>query len=142
MTSSPIKDKTDNYNVELGENKQIFDLNKIFHIDLSYNFDLLKNLLSTLIKNQKLKDEKITELENQILDLRIAFNEESKDKKKVRKSLIPPIQDSENKQEAINTDNLSIKLKPPKSEPVLEISDDNDPTVNKIIVRKNKKYII
>jgi hypothetical protein len=98
--------------------------------------------LSTLIKNQKLKDEKITELENQILDLRIAFNEESKDKKKVRKSLIPPIQDSENKQEAINTDNLSIKLKPPKSEPVLEISDDNDPTVNKIIVSKNKKYII
>ena len=82
MTSSPIKDKSDNFNVELGENKQIFDLNKIFHIDLSYNFDLLKNLLSTLIKNQKLKDEKITELENQILDLRIAFNEESKDKKK------------------------------------------------------------
>ena len=40
------------------EEKKVFslentpiDLNKIFHIDLSYNFDLLKDLLSTIIKH-------------------------------------------------------------------------------------------
>jgi hypothetical protein len=139
-----IKDKNDDFNIEFGENKQVFDLNNIFHIDLSYNFDLLKNLLSTIIKNQKLKDEKITELENQILDLRIAFNEETKkqDKKKSRKSLLPPIQENEKKQEAINADNLSVILKPPKTEPVLEVSDDNDPTVNKIIVSIKKNIYI
>ena len=79
MSTSPSPKKKTSFNVEIGDrgsdNKQIFDLNEIFHIDLSYNFDLLKNLLSTIIKNQKLKDDKITELENQILDLRIAYNE-------------------------------------------------------------------
>ncbi len=137
MSSSPIKDKNDNFNIELGDNNQIFDLNKIFHIDLSYNFDLLKNLLSTIIKNQKLKDQKIIELENQILDLKIAFNEDAnknKEKRKSKKSILLPIQETENKLDLMNTDNLSGQLKPPRKEPVLEISEENDPVVNKIIV--------
>ena len=41
-------------------NKEIptFDLNRIFQINFSYNFDLLKGLLESLIKNQQeaLKD--------------------------------------------------------------------------------------
>ena len=136
MSSSPIKDKNENFNIELGDNKQTFDLNKIFHIDLSYNFDLLKNLLSTIIKNQKIKDQKIAELENQILDLKIAFNEDAnknKEKRKSRKSILLPIQETETKLD-LNTDNLSVQLKPPRNDPVLEISEENDPVVNNIIV--------
>ena len=136
MSSSPIKDKNENFNIELGDNKQIFDLNQIFHIDLSYNFDLLKNLLSTIIKNQKIKDQKIAELENQILDLKIAFNEDAnknKEKRKSRKSILLPIQETETKLD-LNTDNLSVQLKPPRNDPVLEISEENDPVVNNIIV--------
>ena len=136
MSSSPIKDKNENFNIELGDNKQTFDLNQIFHIDLSYNFDLLKNLLSTIIKNQKIKDQKIAELENQILDLKIAFNEDAnknKEKRKSRKSILLPIQETETKLD-FNTDNLSVQLKPPRNDPVLEISEENDPVVNNIIV--------
>ena len=136
MSSSPIKDKNENFNIELGDNKQIFDLNQIFHIDLSYNFDLLKNLLSTIIKNQKIKDQKIAELENQILDLKIAFNEDAnknKEKRKSRKSILLPIQETETKLD-LNTDNWSVQLKPPRNDPVLEISEENDPVVNNIIV--------
>ena len=63
----------------------IFDLNKIFHINLSYNFDTLKSLLETLITNQvesqkellNLKKEneiKINEIERVIVDMKIALS--------------------------------------------------------------------
>ena len=152
MSSSSKKIKTDkkdnesSFNVELidknSDKKQIFDLNEIFHIDLSYNFDLLKNLLSTIIKNQKLKDEKIIELENQLLDLRIAFNEESNKKseptKKVEiKPKLSPLKEKEETNEVVeNTENITYDLKPPKNVPKLEISDKNEPIVNSIIVSK------
>ena len=116
----------------------------------------MKNLLSTIIKNQKLKDDKITELENQILDLRIAYNEgltqksgeifpkkmfEEKDSKS--KSIISSQEKKEEeKDENKEEDNLEYELKPPKKGPELEISEQNPPIVNKIIVsKKNKKYI-
>ena len=38
------------------------DLNKIFHLNLSYNFDLLKNVLEKIMKKQKESDEKIKSL--------------------------------------------------------------------------------
>ena len=163
MSSSLNKTKSNkkkNFNIEIGDktndDKQIFELNEIYHIDLSYNFDLLKNLLSTIIKNQKLKDDKITELENQILDLRIAYNEgltqksgeifpkkmfEEKDSKS--KSIISSQEKKEEeKDENKEEDNLEYELKPPKKGPELEISEQNPPIVNKIIVsKKNKKYI-
>jgi len=130
----------ENFNVEIGDkgtdDKQIFDLNKIFHIDLSYNFDLLKNLLSSIIKNQKLKDEKITELENQILDLRIANNEnvdKKKEEKKTPKSILSPNKSEENGEDKSEKD-LLFELKPPKRDLVLEESEQNQPIVNKIIV--------
>ena len=63
----------------------IFDLNKIFQINLSYNFDILKSLLETLITNQvesqkellNLKKEneiKINEIERIIVDMKIALS--------------------------------------------------------------------
>jgi len=64
----------------------IFDLNKIFQINFSYNFDLLKGLLETLIKNQqetqkdllnskKESEMKINELERKIIDMKILISD-------------------------------------------------------------------
>lgn len=133
MSSSPIKDKNENFNIELGDNKQTFDLNQIFHIDLSYNFDLLKNLLSTIIKNQKLKDDKLTELENQILDLRIALNQDPNKIQSAKKDQTP---DKEKEKGNYDDQSLKFVLKPPKKEPELEESEKYQPIVNKIIVSK------
>ena len=63
----------------------IFDLNKIFQINLIYNFDIMKSLLETLITNQvesqkellNLKKEneiKINEIERMIVDMKIALS--------------------------------------------------------------------
>ena len=142
MSTNPKKiqsGKNDKFNVEIGDkasdDKQIFDLNEIFHIDLSYNFDLLKNLLSTIIKNQKLKDDKLTELENQILDLRIALNQ---DPNKIQSAKKDPKSDQAKDKIEGNYDDQSLKfvLKPPKKEPELEESEKYQPIVNKIIVSK------
>ena len=142
MSTNPktIKsDKNDKFNIEIGDkssnDKQIFDLNEIFHIDLSYNFDLLKNLLSTIIKNQKLKDDKLTELENQILDLRIAFNQDVNKIQSAKKD--QKLDKAKDKVEGNYDDqNLKSVLKPPKKEPELEESEQYQPIVNKIIVSK------
>ena len=142
MSTNPKKiqsNKNDKFNVEIGDktsdDKQIFDLNEIFHIDLSYNFDLLKNLLSTIIKNQRLKDDKLTELENQILDLRIALNQDPNKIQSEKKD-----QNSDQAKDKIegNYDDQSLKfvLKPPKKEPELEESEKYQPIVNNIIVSK------
>ena len=142
MSTNPKKiqsGKNDKFNVEIGDktsdDKQIFDLNEIFHIDLSYNFDLLKNLLSTIIKNQRLKDDKLTELENQILDLRIALNQDPNKIQSMKKD-----QKSDQAKDKIegNYDDQSLKfvLKPPKKEPELEESEKYQPIVNNIIVSK------
>ena len=129
--------KNDKFNVEIGDktsdDKQIFDLNEIFHIDLSYNFDLLKNLLSTIIKNQKLKDDKLTELENQILDLRIALNQDPNKIQSGKKDQTP---DKEKEKGNYDDQSLKFVLKPPKKEPELEESEKYQPIVNKIIVSK------
>ena len=140
MSTNPKKiqsNKNDKFNVEIGDktsdDKQIFDLNDIFHIDLSYNFDLLKNLLSTIIKNQKLKDDKLTEMENQILDLRIALNQDPNKIQSGKKDQTP-----HKEKEKGNYDDQSLKfvLKPPKKEPELEESEKYQPIVNNIIVSK------
>ena len=140
MSTNPKKiqsNKNDKFNVEIGDktsdDKQIFDLNEIFHIDLSYNFDLLKNLLSTIIKNQKLKDDKLTELENQILDLRIALNQDPSKIQSAKKDQTP---DKEKEKGNYDDQSLKFVLKPPKKEPELEESEKYQPIVNKIIVSK------
>ena len=140
MSTNPKKiqsNKNDKFNVEIGDkasdDKQIFDLNEIFHIDLSYNFDLLKNLLSTIIKNQKLKDDKLTELENQILDLRIALNQDPNKIQIGKKDQTP---DKEKEKRNYDDQSLKFVLKPPKKEPELEESAQYQPIVNNIIVSK------
>jgi hypothetical protein len=140
MSTNPKKiqsGKNDKFNVEIGDktsdDKQIFDLNEIFHIDLSYNFDLLKNLLSTIIKNQRLKDDKLTELENQILDLRIALNQDPNKIQSGKKDQTP---DKEKEKGNYDDQSLKFVLKPPKKEPELEESEKYQPIVNKIIVSK------
>ena len=126
------------FNVELNENNQTkttIDLNKIFHIDLSYNFDLLKDLLSTIIKNQKLKDDKILDLESQILDFKTLFNEILKDPEKTKK-----IQESRAStvllkgKEFPNVSCLHYLISPPPNDIILEPSSKNDPIINQIIV--------
>lgn len=140
MSTNPKKiqsGKNDKFNVEIGDktsdDKQIFDLNEIFHIDLSYNFDLLKNLLSTIIKNQRLKDDKLTELENQILDLRIALNQDPNKIQSAKKDQTP---DKEKEKGNYDDQSLKFVLKPPKKEPELEESAQYQPIVNNIIVSK------
>ena len=41
------------------------DLNQIFHLNLSYNFDLLKTVLDGILKNQKSQQQEIEDLKNQ-----------------------------------------------------------------------------
>ena len=63
----------------------IFDLNQVFKINFSYNFDMLKSLLESLINNQqetqkellKIRKEseiKINELERKIIDMKISIS--------------------------------------------------------------------
>lgn len=81
------KDNNDNNNKNENKRKEIpiFDLNKIFQFNFSYNFDILKSLLETLITNQvqsqkemlNLKKEneiKINEIERIIVDMKIALS--------------------------------------------------------------------
>ena len=140
MSTSPSPKKKTSFNVEIGDrgsdNKQIFDLNEIFHIDLSYNFDLLKNLLSTIIKNQKLKDDKILDLENQLLDLRISLNEENSknlDKSKESKNKQTPKKEIKENIDIPTPEIILHQLKPPTKEIILEESNENPEIVNKII---------
>ena len=64
----------------------IYDLNQIFKINFSYNFELLKSLLESLINNQQetqkellnIKKEselKINELERRIIDMKISMSD-------------------------------------------------------------------
>ncbi len=69
------------------DSAEVIDLNKIFQMNFSYNFDLLKNLMEALMKNQKnfqdeLKEKtrKIVDLENQILDLKLSSGQVPSDK--------------------------------------------------------------
>ena len=135
------KESEKEFNVEVNEknsqHKAIFDLNKIFHIDLSYNFDLLKDLLSKIITNQQLKDDKILDLESQLIDFKMLFNESLKDPETLKK-----LQENKSKINALflkgkefpNTSCLHDIIRPPPNNIVLETSPKNDPTVNQIIV--------
>ena len=83
-------------NPEGEESIEIFDLNKIFQLNFSYNFDILKNLMEALMKNQKnfqdeLKEKtrKIVDLENQILDLKLSSGQVPSDKLQTQTKLEP-----------------------------------------------------
>ena len=144
-SSENVNEKINEFNVELnGDNNQqktIIDLNKIFHIDLSYNFDLLKNLLSTIIKNQKTKDDKILDLENQLLNFKILLNDTLKDpeaSKRLSKSKISTL--LLKGKEFPDTSCLNYVISRPRDIP-LEPSPKNEPIINQIIVSFNIYFI-
>lgn len=103
----------------------IFDLNKIFQINFSYNFDLLKGLLETLINNQqetqkdllnskKENEMKINELERKIIDIKILISDPKH------------IQDLETEKEKLKEKSEKMKMKVIK-EINLESKKDEQP---------------
>lgn len=131
-------------NKEGEESIEFFDLNKIFQLNFSYNFDILKNIMEALIKNQnniqndiKAKNTKILDLETQIIDLKLLL--ESNNKNTLKK----PHQTSDN-QNLISYDSnpklLSVIkgnediLRQPPNDVKLEVSIGNDDIINQIIV--------
>jgi hypothetical protein len=151
MISSKNENENENlpeFNIEINGNdnqqKTTIDLNKIFHIDLSYNFDLLKNLLSTIIKNQKTKDDKILDLENQLLNFKILLNDTLKDPEATKKLLESKSRISTlllKGKEFPDTSCLNYVITRPR-EINIEPSPNNEPIINQIIVSYIYIYII
>ena len=123
---------------------EIFDLNKIFQLNFSYNFDILKNLMEALMKNQqyiqndiKSKNSKILDLESQIIDLKILI-----DSGNIKTSVKPQKQldnqqlttfDKNPKLFSVIKGNEDILHAPP-NDIKLEVSIGHDDIINQIIV--------
>jgi hypothetical protein len=132
------------------DSSEVIDLNKMFQMNFSYNFDLLKNLIEALLKNQKnfrteLKEKtmQFVELENKVLDLQLASSNQE--------TPSPPTKPRPSFQQLeINTGtsiNMSPKLlsvikgdsniiKLPPNDIQLEESTANDEKMNNVIVSK------
>jgi hypothetical protein len=144
MSTQPIYENENTFNIEVDEQssqqKIIYDLNKIFHLDFSYNFDLLKNLLCQIIKNQKIKDDKISSLEKRLLGFKEVFDESIGDReiaKKLREAK-PKITSLLLKgKEFPDTSCLHNIIRPPPNNIILEPSPKNEPIINQIIVSNN-----
>ena len=129
-----IKFQTTNQEGE--ENIEIYDLNKIFQMNFSYNFDILKNLIEALMKNQQnmqneLKENhtKISDLETQILGSNIDNNSGGKSSRNQQLSSL----DNNKKLISAIKGNKDIIRRPP-TDGKLEVSVGNDDVVNQIIV--------
>ena len=125
-------------NQEGEESIEIYDLNKIFQMNFSYNFDILKNLIEALMKNQqnmqnelKGNQTKISDLEEQILELKINDNSGGKSSRIQQLSSI----DTNKKLISAIKGNKDAIRKPP-NDIKLEVSIGNDDIINKIIVSK------
>lgn len=135
------------------ENTKLFDLNKVFEMKLSYNFEMLKDLIESLINNQSKfqaelneKNNKISDLEKQLLDFQIMLtgalgDKESLQKLENEKSKIKSqlSSTSANKTSASKAQKRGIR--PPPNDVKLETSISNEDVINKIIVSKKKFYI-
>ena len=126
-------------NQEGEESIEIFDLNKIFKF--SYNFDILKNIMEALMKNQqniqkelKSKNTKILELESQLLDIKLILDSGSVGKlpTKSDKQQAQTF-DSNPKLFSVTKGNQDILHQPP-NDIKLEVSIGNDDNINQIIV--------
>ena len=60
--------------IENAGDEGILDLNKVFQLNVSYNFDLLKTVLDGLLKSQKSMQEELNDLKNK--------NQEKDDKRR------------------------------------------------------------
>ena len=129
-------------NIEGKSSAEIIDLNKIFEMNFSYNFDLLKNLIEALMKNQKnfqeeLKEKtlKINDLENQILALTSQENKEISTNKTIKQSISQPIVTS---REVLSSKLISLInnakniIKEPPNE--IKLDESSDEKTNKIVV--------
>jgi len=129
-------------NIEGKSSAEIIDLNKIFEMNFSYNFDLLKNLIEALMKNQKnfqeeLKEKtlKINDLENQILALTSQENKEISTNKIIKQSISQPIVTS---REVLSSKLISLInnakniIKEPPNE--IKLDESSDEKTNKIVV--------
>lgn len=129
-------------NIEGKSSAEIIDLNKIFEMNFSYNFDLLKNLIEALMKNQKnfqeeLKEKtlKINDLENQILALTSQENKEISTNKIIKQSISQPIITSRevlsSKLISLINDAKNIIKEPPNE---IKLDESSDEKTNKIVV--------
>lgn len=129
-------------NIEGKSSAEIIDLNKIFEMNFSYNFDLLKNLIEALMKNQKnfqeeLKEKtlKINDLENQILALTSQENKDISTNKTIKQSISQPIVTS---REVLSSKLISLInnakniIKEPPNE--IKLDESSDEKTNKIVV--------
>ena len=144
MSTQPEYENENTFNIEVDEQssqqKIIYDLNKIFHLDFSYNFDLLKNLLCQIVKNQKIKDDKISSLEKQLLDFKTTFDESIGDPeiaKKLREAKPKMTSSLLKGKEFPDTSCLHNVIRPPPNNIILEPSPKNEPIINQIIVSNN-----
>ena len=129
-------------NIEGKSSAEIIDLNKIFEMNFSYNFDLLKNLIEALMKNQKnfqeeLKEKtlKINDLENQILALTFQENKDISTNKTIKQSISQPIITSRevlsSKLISLINDAKNIIKEPPNE---IKLDESSDEKTNKIVV--------
>ena len=129
-------------NIEGKSSAEIIDLNKIFEMNFSYNFDLLKNLIEALMKNQKnfqeeLKEKtlKINDLENQILALTSQENKDISTNKTIKQSISQPKVTSRevlsSKLISLINDAKNIIKEPPNE---IKLDESFDEKTNKIVV--------
>ena len=129
-------------NIEGKSSAEIIDLNKIFEMNFSYNFDLLKNLIEAIMKNQKnfqeeLKEKtlKINDLENQILALTSQENKDISTNKTIKQSISQPIVTSRevlsSKLISLINDAKNIIKEPPNE---IKLDESSDEKTNKIVV--------
>ena len=136
------------------ESAEVIDLNKIFQMNFSYNFDLLKNLMEALMKNQKnfqaeLKEKtnKINDLENQIMNIRLSpvkeveiIHDIKDTNSKVEPLTFKKLEISNESNEIIHPKLLSVIkgdktiMKEPPNDIHLDESPNNDSKINDIIV--------
>ena len=131
-------------NQEGEESIEIYDLNKIFQF--SYNFEVLKNIMEALMKNQqnmlkelKSKHAEILDLQSQLLDIKLLLDPHNRKEKELSKLQVKPTNqqiptlDTNIKLFSVIKGNQDI-LRSPPNDIKLEVSIGNDDNINAIIV--------
>ena len=119
------------------ETIQVFDLNKMFQVNFSYNFELLKNIMEAIINNQQNIQNDFKEKQTQILNLEAQLLE-IKTKLGGKGNLV--LSSNAEKQVPTNPKLFSVIkgnqdiLRTPPNDVKLEVSIGNDDIINQIIV--------